>query len=216
MDVRRFFPSVRHYILQDMLRKEWHLGRDVAWILTRLVTLDAQLPQGAPTSPILANALLDLALDLPLSTRARDIGADNTRFLDDIALSGDDPRPLINPAIRGLSKRRLVIWRPGSRSTSKPKFKIMRNSGRQEVTGLVVNSRSGPSVPKAYRDAVRAAIHQLNTLSGVARTEAENSIRGKIAHVRQCNPGSADRLAAQLECVLSPRPVQGPGTEDNG
>jgi RNA-directed DNA polymerase len=39
VDVRDFFPNVRHYIVYRLLRQELRLGRDVARLLTRLVTL---------------------------------------------------------------------------------------------------------------------------------------------------------------------------------
>jgi RNA-directed DNA polymerase len=196
MDVRKFFPSVRHYVLRDTLRREYGFGRDVAWILTRLVTVDSELPQGTPTSPIVANLLLTNALDRPVTAAAIALGAENTRFLDDVTFSGDEPRALVNIAARGLSRKRLAIWR---RKGEKPKFKITPNSARQEVTGLTVNSKAGPSVPKRYRDNVRAAVHELPTLPRHELVGKRDSIAGKIAYVRRTNPGAADRLQKYLD-----------------
>jgi len=199
IDVRDFFPSVRHYVVRDMLR-HYRFGRDVAWLITRLVTLRAGLPQGTPTSPLFANLVLTQAVDVPVSEAACSVGAENTRFLDDVALSGDRPHGVINVTARALSGQRLKIWRPKG---PKPKFKVIPNSARQEVTGLIVNSKSGPSVPREYRDRVRAAIHQLRFLHGQERDRGARSIAGRIAYVRQNNPGAAKRLQRQFDEVLN-------------
>lgn len=196
LDVKSFFPSVRHYVVREMLRKEYGFGRDVAWLITRLVTIDAQLPQGTSTSPIVANVLLTQGVDLPVSAAALAKGCGSTRFLDDVTFSGDRPHSLVNVAARGLSRKRLAIHR---RRGPKPKFKITPLTKRQQVTGLTVNAKSGPSVPRDYRDGVRAAIFQLGAASGAERTRQLNSIVGRIAYVRQTNPGAADRLQRYLD-----------------
>lgn len=206
MDVKSFFPNVRHYIVHEMFSREMGCGREVAWLLTRLTTLNAQLPQGAPTSTAVANLVLTLAVDEHVAALAQENGTVNTRFVDDIALSGNDPQSLINPTVRALSRKRLPIWRKSAKYQSRLKFKVTPNSQRQEVTGLVVNATSGPSVPKRYRDGVRAAIFQLRNIADLeARQLAERSIRGRIAYVRTCNPGPAAKLTALLEqrCAVS-------------
>ena len=200
MDVKDFFPSVRHYVVRDMLRREYGFGRDVAWLITRLVTLRAGLPQGTPTSPLFANLVLTNGVDSPVSAAAGAVGAENTRFLDDVTLSGDGPHFLIGVTARALSTKRLKVWRA---TCKKPKFKIAPNSVRQEVTGLIVNSRSGPSVPREYRDRVRAAINQLQSLRGHERFQSAQSIAGRIAYVKQNNPGSAQRLQRQFDKIMN-------------
>jgi RNA-directed DNA polymerase len=142
MDVKSFFPNVRHYIVYRLFRHELGCGNEVAYLLTRLTTLQGQLPQGAPTSTAIANLLLTKAVDVPVSRRALEIGAEYTRFVDDFSFSGHDPRTLINDAARALSRKRLPIWRKTTKFQPKPKLKIMPRSKRQEVTGLIVNSRT--------------------------------------------------------------------------
>jgi RNA-directed DNA polymerase len=200
MDVKQFFPHVRHYVLRDVLRREYEFGREVAHILTRLMTLDAQLPQGAPTSTAAANIVLTKAVDVPLSIKANQINAKATRFVDDLAFSGDDPRVLINETARALSSKRLPIWRKKAKFQPNRKFKITPRSERQEVTGLVVNSARGPSVARDRRNGIRAAIHQVAGMeNSVDQQIALNSIKGRINHVQQFNPGSAARLRRYLQ-----------------
>lgn len=199
LDVREFFPRLRHYIVYRMFRHELGFGSDVARLLTRLTTFEAQLPQGSPTSTAIANIALNVPVDLPLSVCARSAGINYTRFVDDITLSGENPRPLINAVARLLSRRRLPLYRRKAR-TEKSKLQISPHSRPQTVTGLNVNSTTGPTIPRKYRDSIRAAIHQLRWIADRhERESAERSILGKIAYVRQFNPGAARRMKQQMQ-----------------
>jgi RNA-directed DNA polymerase len=203
IDVRQFFPHVRHDQVYRMFRTEVGCGRDVARLLTRLVTLDDALPQGAPTSVAVANLLLDSALDVPITERAAATGTIYTRFIDDVGLSGLNPQQLIQEVARRLSRRRLSVHRLDRRPNAKSKLKIQPANRPQVITGLLVN---GPhvSVPKSYRDNVRAAVHGLTRIEGpAARAQALTSIKGKIRYVQNFNPGAAKRLTAQLERQLA-------------
>lgn len=203
IDVRRFFPSIRHSLVYRMFRWELDCGHDVARVLTRLVTHEGQLPQGAPTSPAIANLFLRLAVDELLVAEAGRVTTTYTRFVDDIGLSGDNPRDLINFVARLLTTRRLSISRK-----KKEKLRIMPRSTPQKITGLLVNANR-PSVPKQRRDQVRAAIHKLASLAaGPVREREMRSIRGRIGHVGQFNPGAAIRLERQLRSVESGTPLR--------
>ena len=202
LDVKTFFEDVRHYMVLRLFRKELRFGRDVARLLTRLTTLDGQLPQGAPTSTSLANLLLR-SVDQIIETRARSSGVSYSRFVDDVTLSGENPRALINSVARALSTKRLRIHRSQPKFSSKVKLSVKSARSPQEVTGLVVNSPLGPSVSKKRRDAVRAEIHQLGKEDPAVRAFRLPSIKGKIAHVRRYNPGTARRLERLLDRALS-------------
>lgn len=197
VDVRNFFPSARHYVVYRTFRHELGFGRDVASLLTRLVTVDSKIPQGAPSSTIVANALLD-SLDKQIQAVATRRGLRYGRFVDDIGISGDNPRDLINLVARRLSGKRLQIHRPNRRST-RSKLTIRSQRQRQQITGLVVNSAHQLSVSRSYRDEVRAAIFALSCVADKeARNRGARSIMGKIAHIRRFNPGAADRLQRYL------------------
>lgn len=206
LDVKKFYPHVRHYMVLRMFRRELGFGRDVARILTQLTTFDGGLPQGAPTSTPIANLLLAGPVDGPISMNAKHRDIRYTRFVDDIALSGSNPRPLINLVARMLSRRRLPMHREKSKyeSKSKPKLKITSGARAQEVTGLIVNSPNGPSISRKKRDRIRAAISSLRSKTDKGElASAVASIRGKIAYVRQFNPGAANRMDAQLAATLA-------------
>jgi hypothetical protein len=204
VDVRNFFPSVNHRNVCRLLRHELGWGRDVARLVTRLTTYDGEIPQGAPTSTAIANLLLAQPVDRHVAQRADELGAVSTRFVDDLTFSGVDPMPLIAIAGKSLSTRSLRIYRKTTRFQPKPKLKITPHWERQEVTGLVVNGKFGPTVSRAYRDNVRGAIHALRKEKNIVRREkAICSIRSRIGYVKQFNPGPAKRLSRFLESVLA-------------
>lgn len=202
LDVRSFFDNTRHHVINRMLREEYGFGRDVAYLITRLCTLHAALPQGAPSSTALANLLLASSVDDPLTEAARRISVVSTRFVDDVALSGDDPRSLINTTARLLSRRGLRMWRKRAKFQTKPKLRIMPRHEPQLVTGLLVNLEAGPTVPRQKRDAIRAAIFQLSSITDEAgRDRAMRSVRGRIEYVRQFDPNHAARLERYLKRI---------------
>jgi RNA-directed DNA polymerase len=104
LDVRQFFDEVHHKMVYRLFCKELGFGRDVARLITRLTTLRDVLPQGAPTSTAIANLFLATPVDRPISNESSRIGIRYTRFVDDMTLSGPNPRPLINVVGKLLSR----------------------------------------------------------------------------------------------------------------
>jgi hypothetical protein len=64
-----------------------------------------------------------------------------------------------------------------------------------------VNSPGDAS--RKSRDEIRAAIHKLPTLLMAEAQKAVNSIKGRIQHVAQFNPGVDARLARYLQSRLA-------------
>jgi RNA-directed DNA polymerase len=197
MDVKSFFPSVQHKRVYRMFRHEYGFGRDVARLLTRLVTLRGGLPQGAATSPAVANQFAR-TVDEALQPSLERHGLQCTRFIDDFTISGDRPKLLIDFTTRLLKAKGLEL--------APKKLKVCPRGGRQEVTGLVVNNAEWLSIPRAYRDAVRSAIHKLRNLPRHAWPEQVASIKGKITHIENYNRGSAARLRRYLAEVTDEGP----------
>jgi RNA-directed DNA polymerase len=194
VDVRSFFDNVDHRAVFRTLR-EFGYSTVVARLLTKMTTRNGLLPQGAPTSNVIANLVLARSLDGPTRAQAEKAEAAFTRFVDDIGLSGDHPTGLISDVARRLSSQGLSIHRG-------EKLKIRPRSMPQKITGLNINS-GRPTVPHEYRDKVRAAIHGLAAISSNAERAREiRSITGRIAYIRQFQPKAAQRLTEQLARAL--------------
>ncbi|MDP7016704.1 MAG: reverse transcriptase family protein, partial [Pirellulaceae bacterium] len=110
-------------------------GTAVGGVLRRIYSRP-HLPQGAPTSPSIAN-LAAYRLDCRLAGLASSAGAQYTRYADDLVFSGN--------VVFGRSARRFqlhacaIALQEGFQVHHR-KTRIMRQGNRQSVAGIVVNS----------------------------------------------------------------------------
>lgn len=172
LDVEDFFGRTR----TARVRRYWRVlgwDREAARILTRLTTWEGGLPQGAPTSPRLAN-LVNVRLDARLSGVAAVHGAVYTRYADDLTFSfrTDDGR-----AVRQLvhAVRRICHDEARYHLHRSRKVEIRRRHERQEVTGLVVND-GPPRLSRARRRWLRSV--EFRTYSGGTPTIDDEALRG--------------------------------------
>jgi len=86
-DIKDFFPSIKYKRVYDMFFDAQECSPNIARDLTRLVTYNGQIPQGAPTSSIVA-ALVAVPLVKRCHQLASVNGGQMTIFVDDITLSG--------------------------------------------------------------------------------------------------------------------------------
>lgn len=151
------------------------------------------LPQGAPTSPALAN-LVAYRLDQRLAGLAKSFGATYTRYADDLTFSGDEAfAKSLRTFIQLVDK---LIRAEGFRS-NKAKRQVLRKHQRQIVAGVVVNDK--PNVCRRDYDRLKAVLHQCVRLGPSTQNRDQHPdfaahLRGRIAHVAQLNPARAQKL----------------------
>lgn len=133
IDLKDFFPSIKYSEVYKVFKYIGYTD-SVSKLLTKLCTNSKNvLPQGSPASPSLSN-LVSLKLDKRLSCLAKTIGADYTRYADDITFSGKENIRLYTDLIRK------IIHEEGYK-VNEDKFRLQYSFQRQEVTGLVVNTK---------------------------------------------------------------------------
>lgn len=120
---------------------------------TRSLFQIPHLPQGAPTSPAIAN-LCSLRMDYRLAGLARHLNARYTRYADDLAFSGDDDFAKRVDSVLGCIAR--VVKDEGFIPNGH-KTRVMRRGQRQYLTGLIVNQHV--NVPRTQFDALKAILH---------------------------------------------------------
>lgn len=87
-DLKDFFPNIRRErVFEALIASPFRFPDPLAQILSQLLTHDDRLPQGAATSPVVAN-LLCLSADHQLEALAREKGWHYTRYIDDMTFSG--------------------------------------------------------------------------------------------------------------------------------
>lgn len=111
-----------------------------AWYDTRAMYARPHLPQGAPTSPALAN-LTAYRLDCRLSGLAKSAVAAYTRYADDLAFSGGEE---FSRAAARFSAHAAAIALEEGFSVNHHKTRIMPQGIRQHLAGIVVNRKIGP------------------------------------------------------------------------
>lgn len=96
LDVQQFFPSITNKQVYKVWSEFLGCSPPVARLLTRLTTFNRHLPQGAPTSPLLANLVIWM-IDEPIRKLCDDLLVAYSTWIDDLAFSGERARELIQP-----------------------------------------------------------------------------------------------------------------------
>lgn len=213
VDLEDFFPSITYRRVRGLFQALGY-GQEVAVPLALLCTVKPapkvveflggikhrMLPQGAPTSPAIAN-LVCRRLDARLGGLAARFGCAYTRYADDITFSGDEAFE------RSLKRFLPLLWRiiKGENfRLNKKKMHFARRGARQTVTGLTVND--GPAVPRRYRRQLRAILHNaantgLDAQNRSGHPNFAEHLRGRIEFVRATHPDLAERLLGQLSSL---------------
>lgn len=156
------------------------------------------LPQGAPTSPALAN-LVAFGLDRRLSRLAESLDARYTRYADDLIFSGD------KRFLRGLGVTLPLIGQIAAEegyTVNLAKTRVMRRTGRQSVLGLSVNAHL--NIRREAFEALKATLHNCRRFGPGDQNHAGHAdfrahLAGRVAWVEQVNPRKGMRLRAIFE-----------------
>jgi hypothetical protein len=169
------------------------------WLGRALAT--PHLPQGAPTSPALAN-LAAFRLDRRLTGLAKSTGLRYSRYADDLTFSGS-----VQLRRRGRHLASLVaeIARDEGFEINERKTAVHSAGGRQSVCGIVVNVR--PNVLRSEYDQLKAILHNAaihgpasQNRAGVADFEAHLS--GRISWIASLNPTRGEKLRRRFNEIL--------------
>ena len=158
------------------------------------------LPQGAPTSPALAN-LAAFGLDRRLAGLAAAFDATYTRYADDLTLSGGGRLHARAGAIRALVTK---IAAEEGFTVNDHKSALMTRAGRQRVCGIVVNDH--PNVPRDEYDRLRAILHNAARHGPAAENRAgvpdfRAHLLGRIGWIESVNPARGAKLRARFALI---------------
>lgn len=158
------------------------------------------LPQGAPTSPALAN-LSAYHLDCRLTGLSRSAAATYTRYADDLAFSGarDFERVAMrfhNHVCATVMEERFTVHHR--------KTRIMRQGVRQRLAGLVVNERV--NVPRVDFDRLKATLTNCirqgpQSQNRQGHLDYRGHLQGRISFVEMVNPSKGHRLRALFDQI---------------
>ena len=163
VDLKDFFPSINFGRVRGMFMAiPYNLNPDVATVLAQTCCFDNQLPQGAPTSPVVSN-MICAKMDSQLRRLAQRHRCIYTRYADDITFSTSMPSfPNVLAGINSAGRvevgggLRRIIEENGF-EINPDKVRLQMRNRRQEVTGLIVNKF--PNVKRKYVRQIRAMLH---------------------------------------------------------
>lgn len=226
LDLRDFFPSLtRRRVLPIFLTAGYpeSVARLLAGLCTNAAPADVweefpgvgkprerwpseslytapHLPQGAPTSPALAN-LCAFRLDCRLAALARSLDAGYTRYADDLAFSGGEE--LRRAARRFHVQVMAIALEEGFRIHAR-KTRVMPQSSRQWLAGVVVNRH--PNVCRRDFDRLKAILHNCRRQGPQSQNRAGHAdfqahLSGTIAYVSMLNPARGEKLRSLFEQI---------------
>jgi len=151
------------------------------------------LPQGAPSSPMLAN-LCCYRMDCRLSAFAKAAGANYTRYADDLAFSGGEE---FQRATERFGLHVIAILQEEGFRVHHRKTRIMRQSVRQHLAGLITNQRI--NVPRKDFDRLKAVLtncvrHGPDSQNREGLPHFRAHLEGRVGFVESVNPQKGKRL----------------------
>ena len=159
------------------------------------------LPQGAPSSPALAN-LAAFRLDCRLDGLANAVGADYTRYADDLLFSGGtDFARRVNGFVTTASS--IIIeegFHPNHRKT-----RVMRQSQKQHAAGLVLNDT--PNIDRRDFDRLKAILtncvrHGPESQNRQNHRDFAAHLSGRLAWIRYISPAKEAKLRALFDQII--------------
>ncbi|MBX3412370.1 MAG: RNA-directed DNA polymerase [Pirellulales bacterium] len=195
LDVKNFFPSTQQKFVQPIFEMAGIVDEALTDALA-ITMLAEGLPQGAPTSSLLAN-LAFVPVDKAVIALCRSRNLSFSRYVDDIALSGNvDFRELKGPLIDRIHAAEYEI--------AEHKVRFMPASERQVVTGLVVNQKLRPTAEfvATLKSDIRVCLgHGVDFLAdseGISTRGMRMRLSGRAAHIAAADPKLGKRIRGML------------------
>ncbi|QJB43707.1 reverse transcriptase domain-containing protein [Dolichospermum flos-aquae] len=183
LDIQDFFASINFERVRAMFMAQPYNANDkVANLLAKICCYKDQLPQGAPTSPIVSN-MVCAKMDRQLLELAKKHKATYTRYADDVTFSTnlEEFPEALGYVINDGSVRKFVVGEElreiinsNNFEVNERKVRLQTQNYRQEVTGLTVNHR--PNVNRKFVRQIRALLHAWQKF-GIEKAADEYSSR---------------------------------------
>lgn len=189
-DIQDFFPSVTRDMVVDAFIRQAGCTPEVANLLGAICTPKNQLPQGSSHSPMVSALVLN-----PVVRRLRRLaeshGGDGTQFVDDTAISGPAYLERLEPVAQRIIEEAGFKVHPEKGGT-------VHHDQEQMITGYGVND--GVNLGREEMKVLRRTIDNMRYCRPSEREVC--SVEGRIARLRQVNPGSAKQYRRKLLRIL--------------
>lgn len=184
MDLANCFPSITYGQVVKVFR---YLGysAELARLLASATTFRGYLPQGAPTSSLLCNFVMN-----PMAKRIKktmdDKGISYTQYIDDIVFSGDD-----DVVVRAMINKVYTISTQHKQRIKREKTEILDSKQQQRIMHITVNEKTKASLEVVSE--TKRAIDELPE-DGVITMQAKLSVVGRIISIEKVDKKAASHL----------------------
>lgn len=196
LDISQFFDSIEDDAVY-MIMKKLELSVPATSLLTHLCTYKGKLPQGAPTSPYIANLRMK-HFDEKLGKWCKNRNITYTRYCDDMTFSGDKTSVRKNNII---GKVRAMLESMDMKLNDK-KTIFISSSQQQRVTGIVVNEKA--AIPREMRRSIRQEVYYCTKFGvsdslqrqglDISPDKYLHSLLGRISFALQIDPDNSEML----------------------
>ena len=185
IDLEDFFGSFHFGRVKGYFEKNnyFKLPSEVATVIAQLSCYNGQLPQGAPTSPIITNLICN-GLDMKTLQLSKKYKLHYTRYADDLTFSTNN-KEFLNEYDNFLNSLKKIIEKSGFKINNK-KTRLLYKDSRQEVTGLIVNKKI--NIDRDYYKITRAMAHSLYTTGEYlidGKKGTLNQLEGRFSFINQ-------------------------------
>ena len=194
LDISHFFDSIDDDMVY-MIMKQFGLSDPATALLTNLCVHNCKLPQGAPTSPYIANLVMT-HFDEKLGAWFSERSIAYTRYCDDMTFSGTKEAVKSSHIIRKVKR---MLYRMGFELNEK-KTVFISSSQQQRVTGIVVNER--PQLTREMRRSIRQEVYYCTKYGvkeslqhrglDISEQKYLHSLLGQISFALQIDPQNED------------------------
>lgn len=192
MDITNFFGTITEQQVYTLFCNIGYNSK-VAGILANLCTYNNYLPQGAVTSPYIAN-LVCYHMDARINGYCSRKDIVYTRYADDLTFSSDN-RMLLNKIEKFI---KYIVTDEGFTINDK-KTRYLSNDVKKTVTGITINDDSIHVDKKIKRD-LRAQIYCSIKLKDY---QNNSQILGKIAYVNSIEKGFRDKIIRYITNLIT-------------
>lgn len=194
-DIKSYYLSIKRESVQNFFREELECEIDIAFILSKLCTLDEALPTGSQISNYLCN-LVNLVMFDEMNSLASRFGMSFSVYADDITISGDN----LNSS--HLNTMRKIIERYGY-CIKDEKTKIFKGNETAVVTGIAL--KESLDIKNEFYSDLRKLCELVNSYidkESYAQLKGDYfKLKGKIQYIKQLNQ-TIPRLALNTKALL--------------
>lgn len=199
MDIHNFFPSIDIKQVFEVFHDTGYTS-NVSWELARLCTHENILPQGAPTSPALANIIFN-PIDQQILNAIANKNITYTRYADDLIFSSSNDIDFLIPFVT-------KIISDNGFEINTDKTHLMKDPHRKVITGLIVTDTV--KIPKYYKRKFNQELfycEKYGVASHLKNCKTHKKINfkeymyGKAYYVKMIEPALGEQYLQRLDSI---------------